>query len=88
MSESEKTVSVSLDRAEGEVAVLVGDDGAVYELPLSALPGEAREGACYRAVLRGGALCSLTADAEGGRERRERISHLFTSLKNKKRRKE
>ena len=40
----------SLDRIEGELAVLVGDDGSTLAVPLSALSAGACEGKMYRLV--------------------------------------
>ena len=37
-----------IDRVEGEVAVLVGDDGKKQDVPISSLPKGTCEGSCLR----------------------------------------
>ena len=68
----------SLDRIEGDVAVLVGDDNTDCTVPLSALPS-AETGKMYRKV---GDVFVEDSDAEAAR--RARIQALQNRLRRRK----
>jgi hypothetical protein len=51
---SEETRFFVVDRVEGTLAVLVGDDRATLDVPLADLPRGAREDAVLRVPVRGG----------------------------------
>lgn len=44
-------VRLAVDRTEGELAVLVDDDGRTFDVPLAALPTGAREGSVLRLTI-------------------------------------
>lgn len=69
----------SLDRIEGEAAVLVAEDGTTAAVSLSALPDGAREGKMYRFS---GEI--YVEDPEAEKERRERIRALQNRLRGRK----
>jgi hypothetical protein len=48
---SERTVVFVVDRVEGDVVVLIPDEGEAIEVPGSALPGHIGEGAVIRVPL-------------------------------------
>lgn len=69
----------SLDRTEGDYAVLVGDDRGCVTVPLSDLPLGAREGKMYRLV--GGIYVE---DPAAEQVRRKRIQALQNRLRDRK----
>lgn len=79
---SERAAFYSVDRIEGEIAVLVGDDGVALDVRRTALPVRVREGTLLRVPLsdRGPDWSSCTIDdAERERrlaEARERLARL------------
>ena len=64
-----------IDRVEGEIAVLVGDDGKKHDVPCSSLPKGAREGSC----LRGSKNTFLLDEVETTR-RKQRIESKLQAL--------
>ena len=66
----------SYDRTEGDLAVLVDDEGNRLCVPLSALPEQSREGMLFRPV-----GDTFVADAEAEAERRRRILELQNRLR-------
>ena len=79
---SERAAFYTVDRVEGDIAVLVGDDGVVFDVRRNALPVRVREGIVLRVPLsdRGPDWSSCTIDdAERERrlaEARERLARL------------
>ena len=65
----------SLDRIEGEYAVLIDENGLPENVPLSLLPKEAKEGSMLENT-EGGYLL----DAEETNERRKKLFELQNSL--------
>lgn len=67
---------ITIDRIENGIAVIEGEDGAFFQLAVSQLPKDAREGSVLRRTQDGFAL-----DPEAGRERRrmlyEKTRRLF-----------
>jgi len=61
-----------IDRLEGEVAVLVGDDDRTFELPRRQLPKGSREGSVLRVTESKGAPDWARAELDEG-ERRRRV---------------
>ncbi len=68
----------SVDRLEGNIAVLVDDEGNSLSLPLAALPKGTRAGAILRRV--GEGLTLAPAEEE---ERRRRVLELQRRLRRK-----
>lgn len=69
----------SLDRIEGDLAVLIADDGEKCIVPLSVLPPSASEGKMYRKVGE-----TFVEDASAEQERRARIQALQNRLRRRK----
>ncbi|MBQ4054095.1 MAG: DUF3006 domain-containing protein [Clostridia bacterium] len=74
----------TLDRIEDGVAVLIGDDGKIYESSPDLLPENVREGDVLSSEAYPGCDDFLPVIMpQKRRERSERISGLFEKLKNK-----
>ena len=69
----------SLDRIEGELAVLIGDDGTSCTVPLQDLPSAAKEGKMYRKV-----EGVYVEDVDAELTRREQIRMLQNRLRCRK----
>ena len=69
----------SLDRIEGDLAILISDTNTSKVVPLSALPNGAREGKMYRCTNE-----MYTEDPVAEKERRERIQALQNRLRGRK----
>lgn len=67
-SETSTEIFVALDRIEGEIAVLLQDDGGRLLMPAGLLPASAREGTVLR--------LSLSCDPEETESRLARIRAL------------
>ena len=69
---------LSLDRIEGEYAVLMDDNDVSRVIPLNALPPGAREGNVYRVMGE-----TYVEDPDAERARRERVRALQDRLRRK-----
>ena len=69
----------SLDRIEGEIAVLVDDDGVIVHEPLSSLPGQVCEGNLYRKNEAG-----YREDLDELQARRQKVRALQDRLRGRK----
>lgn len=73
-----RTVTVTLDRIEEGVAVLVDSDCAVYECSPDLLCGMICENSAFTAVLDGDTVMSLTPyDSKTSGQNSERLRRLF-----------
>lgn len=66
----------SLDRIEGEIAVLVADDGELSYVPVTCLPAAAGEGKMYRKEGE-----TYVEDLAAAEARRERVRQLQNRLR-------
>lgn len=69
----------SLDRIEGDLAILIADNGEKCIVPLGVLPSSASEGKMYRKAGE-----SFIEDAAAEQERRARIQALQNRLRRRK----
>ncbi len=78
-----ETVKLFCDRIEEGIAVLLSDDGTVYELPAKALPdSEKAEGAHYLCTVSDGKVISWEKAEETTKgENKKRLSALFGKSK-------
>jgi len=80
---TEQDVFYTVDRVEGDVAVLVGDDGAAIDVPRNTLPVRVREGMVLRVRLAGRgrpdwSICTIDDEERERRlaDARERLGRL------------
>jgi len=69
-----------IDRMEGKIAVVVGDDGRSFDLPKGQLPPGCREGTVLRVEARGGAIDWSEAVIDEA-ERRRRLERGRETLR-------
>ncbi len=69
----------SYDRREGDLAVLVDEEGNSHPVPLTALPKEAKEGTMLRQM-----GDTYVVDEDATTERRQRVLDLQRRLRNRK----
>ncbi len=73
-----------VDRIEGEVAVVEGEDGKTFDVPLHFLPPNAREGDVLRVEREAGSgprSWVVTQDTAAREARRERLRDLAEELR-------
>ena len=68
----------SFDRREGDLAILVDDQGVSHPVPLADLPADAREGQLLRKTDTGYMVDAISTDA-----RRQRVLELQRRLRKK-----
>ena len=69
-------VLFSFDRREGDMAVLVDEEGISYPVPLTALPENSREGMMFRRM-----GDTFVADEDAAAARRRRVLELQNRLR-------
>ncbi|MBQ4332548.1 MAG: DUF3006 domain-containing protein [Clostridia bacterium] len=70
---------LSFDRREGDLAVLVDEEGISYPVPLTALPENSREGMMFRRM-----GDTFVADEDAAEVRRRRVLELQNRLRRRK----
>lgn len=80
-------IFVTCDRIEEGYAVFAGDDGTMYDIPLSELPFEVAEGDMVSADYQNGVLTLISRDDKERAQRQERILSIFERLKNERNKK-
>ena len=70
---------LSFDRREGDLAVLVDEEGIGYPVPITALPENSREGMMFRRM-----GDTFVADEDAATARRRRVLELQNRLRRRK----
>lgn len=70
---SDETAFYTVDRIEGDVAVLVGDEGVALDVPLGVLPVRVREGLVLRVRLAPSGKPDWSSAAPDDAERERRL---------------
>lgn len=70
---------LSFDRREGDLAVLVDEEGIGYPVPITALPENSREGMMFRRM-----GDTFVADEDAAAARRRRVLELQNRLRRRK----
>lgn len=77
---SDETAFYTVDRIEGDVAVLVGDEGVALDVPVGTLPVTAREGVVLRVRLAPSGKPDWSSAAPDAAERERRLREARARL--------
>ena len=82
----EEKIRLFCDRVEEDIAVLLSDNGTVYEIPAETLPGGRHaEGKSYLCTVKDGTVTAAeAAETPGAGENKKRLSSLFGKNKSRK----
>lgn len=77
---SDETAFYTVDRIEGDVAVLVGDEGVALDVPLGVVPVKVREGLVLRVRLAPSGKPDWSSAAPDDAERERRVKEARARL--------